>query len=231
MSLVSIQGEFSRRAADRDAPPHREPTLSVVQRSAAVALAVLIVGAAPGSVRAEPVDPSGDLDHIRPLLNQTLETEKSGVEIRWSNPSTEHRGLMRVERTFYRDDRPCRDYIRTVERSGRSGWIIRGTACREDRGRWEIASEAATETGAGAAARSERRPSAGSPAGRTATTTRKAPPPPPKETERAALPEPAAGPVAEPPAAETTPPAEEEAAKETERAPFVTFTRPSRTGL
>ena len=67
----------------------------------------------PPQAGAATVDPGGDLEHIRPLLEQTLETEKSGIEIRWSNPGTGHSGKIRVERTFFRDDRPCRDYLRT----------------------------------------------------------------------------------------------------------------------
>lgn len=105
--------------------------------------AALLLGA--GAAGAAPADPSGDLAHIRPLIDQTLETEKSGIEIRWSNPGTGHSGMMRVERTFFRDQRPCRDYLRTVLRPGESGFVIRGTACRAGRAEWDILDEVVTE--------------------------------------------------------------------------------------
>jgi surface antigen len=79
-----------------------------------------------------------DLQHLRPLINQTLETEKSGVEIGWSNPATGHSGTLRVERTFYRDQQPCREYLRTVERPGAAALAIRGVGCRVARAQWEI---------------------------------------------------------------------------------------------
>lgn len=101
-----------------------------------------------GVAGAAPADPTGDLGHIRPLIDQTLETEKSGIEIRWSNPGTGHSGMMRVERTFFRDQRPCREYLRTVVRPGESGFVIRGTACRAGRAEWDILDEVVTEKNA-----------------------------------------------------------------------------------
>ena len=93
------------------------------------ALAAIVVDWGPAAGE-EAVD---DLQHLRPLINQTLETEKSGVEIGWSNPATGHSGTLRVERTFYRDQQPCREYLRTVERAGTADLVTRGTACRVGR--------------------------------------------------------------------------------------------------
>jgi surface antigen len=87
-----------------------------------------------------------DLQHLRPLINQTLETEKIGVEIGWSNPTTGHSGTLTVERTFYRDQQPCREYVRTVERPYASILVTRGIGCRVGRAQWEIEEESATAT-------------------------------------------------------------------------------------
>ncbi|MDX1540396.1 MAG: RT0821/Lpp0805 family surface protein [Geminicoccaceae bacterium] len=165
------------------------------------------------------VDPSGDLEHVRPLLEQTLETEKSGIEIRWSNPGTGHSGKIRVERTFFRDDQPCRDYLRTVTRPGESGFVIRGTACRTGRAVWTIGDENVVETDP--------------PKKRAARTTSPAMPPPPVEaaaTDREPRPAPSAGEAPESARAEIEPPA---AAPKTTPAdePFVSFTLPSRSPL
>ena len=103
------------------------------------ALAAIVVDWGPAAGEEAVVD----LQHLRPLINQTLETEKSGVEIGWSNPATGHSGTLRVERTFYRDQQPCREYLRTVERAGAADLVTRGTACRVGRGQWEIEEESA----------------------------------------------------------------------------------------
>ena len=104
------------------------------------ALAASALGWSP-AVAEEAAD---DLQHLRPLINQTLETEKSGVEIGWSNPETGHSGTLRVERTFYRDQQPCREYLRRIERAGASTLVTRGVGCRVGRAQWEIEEEGAT---------------------------------------------------------------------------------------
>lgn len=191
--------------------------------SAALALFGAL-GVTAGDGQAAAVDPTGDLDHVRPLLDQTLETEKSGIEIRWSNPETGHSGKIRVERTFFRNDRPCRDYLRTVSRPDRSGFVIRGTACRTGRAVWTIGDEVAVETD------QPPRQQAAAPAASSSTTPKaraaRARPPegPQAEAEAKARPgldadDPAtAGTAAGPEAA----PADE---------PFVSFTLPSRSPI
>ena len=75
-------------------------------------------------------------------MNQALETEKSGVEIPWSNPATGSSGMIMIERTFYRDPRtPCRDYRRTLERVGAPTAEIQGTGCRIGSGHWSLDEE------------------------------------------------------------------------------------------
>ena len=190
-------------------------------RSSAV-LALILLGA-PQS-RAAAVDPGGDLEHIRPLLEQTLETEKSGIEIRWSNPDTGHNGKIRVERTFFRNERPCRDYLRTVSRPSRSGFVIRGTACRTGRAVWSIEDENAVETDA--PKKRVARPSAPT---SPRLEDRREPPPRPEPSGESARAEPERKtPAAAPGEAG---PAASEPARESESEPFVSFTRPSRSPI
>ena len=125
-----------------------------------------------------------DEDYVGPLVNQALETEKSGVEIPWSNPATGSSGTILVERTFYRDPRtPCRDYWRTRARAGAPTLEIQGTGCRIGAGRWSLDEEEPRSV-AGARGRTE--------AGPAPTSER--PPPPAPEPAAAPGPEPAAGP-------------------------------------
>jgi surface antigen len=118
-----------------------------------------------------------DEEYVGPLVNQALETEKSGVEISWSNPATGSSGMILIERTFYRDPRtPCRDYRRTLERAGAPTVEIQGTGCRIGAGRWSLDEEEP---------RSLARATA--PAGTG--------PAPPSEPAESPAPEPAAGPA------------------------------------
>jgi surface antigen len=80
-----------------------------------------------------------DEDYVEPLLNQALEAEKTGVELPWSNPDTGSRGIIVIERTFYRDPgTPCRDYRRTLERTGAPVLEIQGTGCRVGPREWAL---------------------------------------------------------------------------------------------
>jgi surface antigen len=80
-----------------------------------------------------------DEDYVEALLNQALETEKSGVELPWSNPATGSGGIIVIERTFYRDPRtPCRDYRRTLARVGAAAVEIEGTGCRVGPNEWTL---------------------------------------------------------------------------------------------
>jgi len=83
-----------------------------------------------------------DEDYVGPLINQALESQRTGVEVPWTNPATGSSGTIVVERTFYRDPRtPCRDYRRTVERAGGATVAIEGTGCRIGSGRWSLDEE------------------------------------------------------------------------------------------
>ncbi|MGH6884667.1 MAG: RT0821/Lpp0805 family surface protein [Geminicoccales bacterium] len=83
-----------------------------------------------------------DEEYVGPLINQALESERTGVEVPWTNPATGSSGTIVVERTFYRDPRtPCRDYRRTIERTGGPTLAIEGTGCRIGPGRWSLDEE------------------------------------------------------------------------------------------
>jgi surface antigen len=111
----------------------------------------LVVSWIAASVVAPDVAAQADADeeYVGPLVNQALETEKSGVEIPWSNPATGNSGMILIERTFYRDPRtPCRDYRRTLERAGAPTVEIQGTGCRIGPRRWSLDEEEPTSVAA-----------------------------------------------------------------------------------
>jgi surface antigen len=78
-----------------------------------------------------------DLSVIMPALNEALENERSGKDISWTNVVTGRAGTIRMERTFYRGQQPCRDYIRTTVGNG-PGHEVRGVGCRLGRLNWTV---------------------------------------------------------------------------------------------
>ena len=102
-----------------------------VFREMRFAFAVVLAAAAlpvPGAVGADPV-----IDALTPgpLLSEALERERSGVDVPWS------KGVIRVERTFYRGQQPCRDYVWTRESASGAKAEVRGTGCRVAKAKWE----------------------------------------------------------------------------------------------
>ncbi len=74
---------------------------------------------------------------VRGLVNETLELERTGAEVPWSNANTGNSGLIRVERTYYLPDgTPCRDYVRTTKHRDGDRSTTEGSGCRMANGRW-----------------------------------------------------------------------------------------------
>ena len=137
----------------------RERTL-LRRRLLAMTVAVLCL-AGGGEPRYVAAQADADEDYVGPLVDDALETQRSGVAVPWSNPATGSSGTITIERTFYRDPRtPCRDYRRTLERAGAPQVEIEGTGCRIGLGRWSLDEEepgaAAATPGAGPASPSSR---------------------------------------------------------------------------
>jgi len=120
--------------------PSREralPTLARVAIAFAVMAAFLLSPIGPRPVLANE-DPR-DRPYVMDQVNQALEMRRDKVETRWSNPETGNGGIIVIDRTFDPDsDRPCRDYRRTLDRSGAPPLVIEGTGCRVSPARWEI---------------------------------------------------------------------------------------------
>lgn len=125
-------GRPEAASADRD-PEAARVRSALLMPALLAGLAALIAPPDGGAQTA------ADEAYVEPLLYQALETEKSGVEVPWSNPATGSSGTIVIERTFYRDPTtPCRDYRRTIEQAGASTLEIEGTGCRVAPGRWAL---------------------------------------------------------------------------------------------
>ncbi len=89
-------------------------------------------------------DDAGDVDYLSDVINQRLETQKTGVDVPWWNPETGNRGVITITGTDMRDPaQPCRTYRRTTERLGGPTTIVQGRACRIGEGLWQRTESAA----------------------------------------------------------------------------------------
>jgi hypothetical protein len=159
---------------------------------------------APGAVAQPVTEDARDAVIIVPALNSALENERSGKEIPWSNAATGRTGTIRIERTFYRGQQPCRDYTRRT--SGAAAYEVRGVGCRLGKMNWGIeetrlddpatkpsaaASDPAAKPGAAPAdpdATAARGAGAGDPSGDATSPRPLRKPPPPQPVLRYSLP-------------------------------------------
>lgn len=81
----------------------------------------------------DPRDFAYAIDH----LQDVLEFERTGMELRWHNPETGKGGVILVERTYFTDPKtPCRDFTLTFEAGGAAPTKALGTGCRRAGGEW-----------------------------------------------------------------------------------------------
>jgi len=68
---------------------------------------------------------------------EALEYGRSGVPVTWRGESGENRGEIRVGSTYQVNRLDCREYTHNVWIGGRPR-VVKGTACREPDGVWQI---------------------------------------------------------------------------------------------
>lgn len=104
-------------------------------RSTALAALILAGAAAPAFAAAD----FRDVAVVFSTISHVLETERSGVEVPWSNPETGNSGYVVAVRTYYIEDRmPCRDYRRSMTSPDGTVMLVTGTGCRSAAGRWRL---------------------------------------------------------------------------------------------
>lgn len=70
-------------------------------------------------------------------MQKVLETSKTGQVVRWTNPDSGNRYIVKPTKTFYNQNRPCRQFSTTAYIEGKKE-IIHGKACRDPRGQWQM---------------------------------------------------------------------------------------------
>jgi len=102
--------------------------------------AATIVGAMIGTTIGGNIGRSMDkVDRLK--VSHSLETVRTGVETRWSNPDTGYQYRVVPTRTYEQEKGggPCREYTLDASIGGKTEQIY-GTACRQADGSWQVQS-------------------------------------------------------------------------------------------
>ncbi len=70
-------------------------------------------------------------------MQKVLETSKTGQVVRWTNPDSGNRYIVKPTKTFYKKNLPCRQFSTTAYIEGKKE-IIYGKACRDSHGKWQM---------------------------------------------------------------------------------------------
>lgn len=108
------------------------------------AMAAAIIGATLGAMWGEDIARGmTDSDKIfaERTTKDTLEYEKSGKRVTWSNPDSGNSGDVTANTTYQNDKgENCRDFETTAEIEGENR-VSTGTACRLPSGEWKVVEE------------------------------------------------------------------------------------------
>ena len=81
-------------------------------------------------------------------VNRALESQRTGIPVRWQDAGRRQSGTIIVRRTYYNGSQPCRDYTRTTEVGGTLISTTSGTGCRIGAGVWSLTEQPPRMTGA-----------------------------------------------------------------------------------
>ena len=79
-----------------------------------------------------------DVRRHNQAMYTSLERQPDGTSSGWDNPNTGARGNTTPTQTYYRDNTPCRRFNTTVTTGTGETETGSGTACRNERGGWDI---------------------------------------------------------------------------------------------
>jgi surface antigen len=100
-------------------------------RTAATIIGTLI-GASIGGAIGRSMD---EQDRLKTA--HALESVRTGVPSRWTNPDTGHRYAVTPTRTYDGTTGPCREYVMDATIGGKAEKVT-GTACRQADGSWRV---------------------------------------------------------------------------------------------
>jgi surface antigen len=90
------------------------------------------------ALAAAQLPPEPDLALTRAAVNEVLSRGQQDASVPWENPATGARGTVTAIAAAYTvDDAQCRDFLASYVNGDKQSWL-RGEACRQGRGKWEV---------------------------------------------------------------------------------------------
>lgn len=84
--------------------------------------------------------PEHDLAFTRAAVSEALSRDSKDVSLPWENPQSGARGMVTpIAAAYSQDGATCRDFLASYV-SGRAESWMRGEACRQPKGKWEVRS-------------------------------------------------------------------------------------------
>jgi surface antigen len=92
---------------------------------------------AAGAQASAQLPPEADLALARAAVNEVFRSDKN-ASVPWENQATGARGTVTALASAYTiDNTQCRDFLASYVSGGKESWL-RGEACREARGDWQV---------------------------------------------------------------------------------------------
>jgi len=94
----------------------------------------------PGAKPTAELPPEGDLVYTRAAVTEVFNRGGKDASVPWENPQTGARGTVTPIATAYNQaGAVCQDFLASYVRGSLESWL-RGEACREPKGKWEVRS-------------------------------------------------------------------------------------------
>jgi surface antigen len=94
----------------------------------------------PGAKQVGDLPPDSDLVFTRAAVSEALSRAGNDASVPWENPSSGARGTVTpIASAYDQDGQTCRDFLASYVQGSSQAWL-RGEACKQQKGVWEVRS-------------------------------------------------------------------------------------------
>lgn len=79
-----------------------------------------------------------DIDILQKTARVDMDGKPEGTTLKWSNPETGAKGVVKLMKRFYEGDQECRQNQHAFRAKGNTPWKITGTVCKQADGSWKV---------------------------------------------------------------------------------------------
>lgn len=79
-----------------------------------------------------------DIKIMQKTARVDMDDKPEGTILKWENPETGAKGVVKLVKRFYEGDQECRENQHAFKAKGSTPWKITGTICRQADGSWKV---------------------------------------------------------------------------------------------